>query len=276
MRDKSDRFVIAWWATLGVGLGLLVLGGLLWTYHPGGAQGDLLTRDLERAGPLMAQLQAGQEPSPELMAGMGRSGLTVLLQALSEASRQRRQALVAYQAQIEAVALGEGLTPAHLADPAGRMMVRQKLGELRQALDGLARQDAHIQKSLDAAVATWLKDTPHWGDEGLRQSLLSSSRMASAAMGGFFKVEGDIVSQVEGLLAHLDTVGPGVTMEASPQPELVFAKASDLMFYRQTLSQLGDLGRREQQLLADAQRAGGVHAKRVGELLTASLDVAGR
>lgn len=268
MRDKNDRSILAWWTVLGLGLGLIVLSALLWaTEGSPEARRLALERDLERMAPVVSQLSAGQVPDAEMLKQADGSALAPLLQAMLEASRQRQQALQTYQTQIEAVGLGEGLTPSTLVVPSGRHSVRQKLDQLRIALDDLARQSATIQSRLDDSLTQWLAQTPGWDEPGRRKALLDTTIGAQTSMEAFFAVERGIVEQVEGLLAHLDKVGAGVMLENGAQQELVFSKSADLAFYRATLLKLGELGRQEQQLLAQAQQVGGQHARQVGRWL---------
>ncbi|MFY9478193.1 MAG: hypothetical protein WAQ08_11125 [Aquabacterium sp.] len=271
MRDKNDRSILAWWTILGLGLGLIVLSALLWVSQGSpDARHRALERDLERLAPVVENLSAGREPDARMLEEVSDSALAPLLQALIDASRQRRQALLTYQTQIEAVGLGEGLQPSTLVVPAGRHSVRQKLTQLNTALDDLARQDQLIQSRLDEALGQWLQQVPGWDDEERRKTLLATSADTTQTMTAFFEVERGIVRQVEALLTHLDKVGKGVALENGAQQELVFSKAADLNYYRAALLALGDLGRREQQLLAQAQQSAGQHARLVGHWLTAS------
>lgn len=263
---------MAWWGVLGLGLGLIVLSALVWMRQASGeGRSVALQRDLQRLEPVVSKLRAGQAPTPEMVRDTDRSALAPLMQAMVDASRQRRQALMAYQAQIESAGLGSALTPANLALPSGRVSVRQSLAQLQGALDALSQQDAAVQSRLDDAVRQWLGDAPQWGDAAKRQALVTASAGTSRTMAEFFKVERDIVAQVESLLSYLDKIGPGVGLEGTgAQQELVFSKAADLAFYRSALMQLGYLGRHEQELLVQAQQASGAHAKQVGELLVTS------
>lgn len=277
MRYKNDRSILAWWTILGLGLGLIVLSALLWvTQGSPEARHRALERDLERLAPIVSELSSGMVPDAEMLQRVDDSGLAPLLQALMDASRRRQQALQTYQTQIEAVGLGDGLTPSTLVVPSGRHSVRQKLGQLRTALDDLARQNTTIQNRLDESLAQWLVQAPGWDEPERRQSLLNTSAGVQATMEAFFEVERGIVAQVDGLLAHLDKVGSGVTLENGAQQELVFSKSADLGFYRATLLKLGELGRQEQQLLAQAQQTAGQHARQVGHWLTASSAHAAR
>lgn len=271
MRYKNDRSILAWWTVLGLGLGLIVLSALLWaTQGSPEARHLALQRDLERLAPVVSQLNAGRTPDAEMLKQVDDSALTPLLQALLDASRQRQQALQTYQTQIEAVGLGEGLTPSTLVVPSGRHSVRQKLDQLRSALDDLAHQSASIHDRLDESLAQWLEQAPGLDEPERRKALLETAAGVQATMDAFFEVERSIVAQVDGLLAHLDKVGSGVTLENGAQQELVFSKSADLGFYRATLLKLGELGRQEQQLLAQAQQSGGQHARQVGHWLTAA------
>lgn len=56
------------------------------------------------------------------------------MRALIDASRQRQQALQAYQAQVEVVSLGDWLTPSHLASSRGRDALRHRLVQLEGPL----------------------------------------------------------------------------------------------------------------------------------------------
>lgn len=277
MRDKNDRSILAWWSILGLGLGLIVLSALLWVGQASPqARHRALERDLERLAPVVAELSAGRAPDADMLRQVDDSALAPLVQALMDASRQRQQALQTYQTQIEAVGLGEGLSPSTLVVPAGRYSVRQRLSQLSAALDDLDRQNASIQARLDEAMGQWLQQAPGWDDPGRRQALLATSSDAAHSMQAFFEVERSIVAQVEALLAYLDKVGPGVTLENGAQQELVFSKAADLAYYRAALLKLGDLGHREQRLLAQAQQSGSQHARQVGQWLTASVANASR
>jgi hypothetical protein len=277
MRYKNDRSILAWWTILGLGLGLIVLSALLWvTQGSPEARHRALERDLERLAPIVSELSSGMVPDAEMLQRVDDSGLAPLLQALMDASRRRQQALQAYQTQIEAVGLGDGLTPSTLVVPSGRHSVRQKLDQLRTALDDLNRQNIAIQSRLDESLAQWLAQAPGWDEPERRQALLHTSAGAQSTMEAFFEVERGIVAQVDGLLAHLDKVGSGVTLENGVQQELVFSKSADLGFYRATLLKLGELGRQEQQLLAQAQQTGGQHARQVAHWLTAASAHAAR
>lgn len=270
MRYKNDRSILAWWTILGLGLGLIVLSALLWvTQGSPEARHRALERDLERLAPIVSELSSGMVPDAEMLQRVDDSGLAPLLQALMDASRRRQQALQTYQTQIEAVDLGDGLTPSTLVVPSGRHSVGQKLDQLRTALDDLNRQNIAIQSRLDESLVQWLAQAPGWDEPERRQALLHTSAGAQSTMEAFFEVERGIVAQVDGLLAHLDKVGSGVTLENGVQQELVFSKSADLGFYRATLLKLGELGRQEQQLLAQAQQTGGQHARQVAHWLTA-------
>lgn len=276
MRDKNDRSILAWWTVLGLGLGLIVLSALLWVSQGSPeARHRALERDLERLAPVVSALSSGKSPDADMLRQVDDSALAPLLQALMEASRQRQQALQTYQTQIEAVGLGEGLTPSTLVVPAGRHSVRQKLDQLNTALDDLARQNEAIRQRLDDTLARWLQDAPGWDAPERRKALLETSSDADHTMTAFFDVERGIVAQVNDLLAYLDKVGKGVVLDNGQQQELVFSKAGDLAYYRAALLKLGDLGRREQQLLAQAQQAGGLHARQLGHWLTAASGQSG-
>lgn len=277
MRYKNDRSILAWWTVLGLGLGLIVLSALLWiTQGSPEARHRALERDLERLAPVVSELSSGRVPDADMLRQVDDSALAPLMQGLLDASRRRQQALQTYQTQIEAVGLGEGLTPSTLVVPSGRHSVRQKLNQLRTALDDLARQNATIQTRLDESLAQWLAQAPGWDEPEQRKALLNTSAGTQTTMDAFFEVERGIVAQVDGLLVHLDKVGAGVTLENGAQQELVFSKSADLAFYRATLLKLGELGRQEQQLLAQAQQTGGQHARQVGHWLTASSAHAAR
>ena len=271
MRDRNDRSVLAWWTILGLGLGLIVLSALLWVSQGSAdARHRALERDLQRLAPVVQALSAGHAPDARMLGEVGDTALAPLMQALIDASRQRKQALQTYQTQIEAVGLGEGMVPSTLVLPTGRHSVRQKLAQLNTALDDLARQDQQIQSQLDDALRQWLQQAPAWDNDERRKALLATSSDAAQTMHAFFGVEHDIVTQVDALLTYLDKVGKGVALENGAQQELVFARAADLDYYRATLLKLGDLGRREQHLLAQAQQSGGQHARQLGQWLTAS------
>jgi hypothetical protein len=269
---KKDQTLLVWWAALGLGLGLLVLSLLIWvTRHPDGDRAAHLAKDIRSLEPMLIELRQGKAPTPEMVAQSETTTLAPLMHALLDAQRQREQALAAYQAQIESVALGDWLTPANLVSGAGRATVRLRLAQLQGALDSLIRRDGAVQSRLDEATAGWLKQTPSWGDEAWRRQLLSASAPTAETMTSFFRVEHDIVARVEDLLDHLDKVGNQVTLENGAQQELVFSTEADLSRYRATLVALGDLGRSEQQWLSSAQKAGGQHARRVADLLLASV-----
>lgn len=269
---KKDQSLLAWWAILGVGLGLIVLSAVIWaTRSPDGERIERMTRDIRRLEPVLVQLRQGSAPTPEMMAAAQNSTLAPLLSAMADAHRQRQQALTAYQTQIESVALGDWLTPANLISAPGRATVRQRLVQLQSALEGLIRRDAAVQSRLDDAISGWLQEAPSWGDAAWRRQLLSSSAVTAQTMTAFFKVERDIMTRVDDLLQHLDRLGNQVTLENGAQQELVFASEAELGHYRATLASLGDLGRREQELLLQAQQSSGQHARRVGELLLASV-----
>lgn len=260
-----------------MGLGLIALSALLWVSQGSPeARHRALERDLERLAPVVSDLSAGRAPDAEMLRQVDDSTLAPLLQALVDASRQRQQALQTYQTQIEAVGLGDGLLPSTLVVPAGRHSVRQKLDQLNTALDDLARQNQSIQARLDQAMGHWLQEAPGWDEPERRKALLETSSDTDHTMTAFFDVERGIVAQVNELLAYLDKVGKGVVLDNGDQQELVFTKAADLAYYRAALLKLGDLGRREQQLLAQAQQIGGVQARHLGQWLHASLALATR
>ena len=194
-----------------------------------------------------------------------------LIQAIAESAGARERALVAYQAEIEAVGLKDGLAPENLAAASGRAKAREQLGGLRAALDALVKHDALVQARLDESLSGWLANQPRWRNETWRQQLLSASVPMADTMSEFFGVEKDMVNLIEGLLGHLDTVGSGVMLEQAAQQELVFTKQEDLRFYRATLTRLGTLGRTEQLLLAQARQVSEQYARRVGGLLTTGL-----
>ncbi|RZL10741.1 MAG: hypothetical protein EOP40_05355 [Rubrivivax sp.] len=264
--------MMAWWAVLGLGLGLIMLSALIWMRQDvthGRAQA--LEDDLQRLAPLVARLRAGEAPTADVARQADHTLVAPLMHAMAEASRMRQQSLVAYQAQIVSAGLGEALTPGNLAMPAGRVSVRQTLNQLEAALQALATQDAAVQARLDASVQQWLRDVPQWGDPSARQSLAQSTASTAGTMATFFQTERDIVAQVLALLSYLDKIDKGVMLEGSgASQQLVFSKAADLEFYRSALMQLGYLGRHEQESLSKALQASGVHARRVGDLLAAS------
>lgn len=262
---------MAWWGVLGLGLGLILLASLIWARQASIGEAQVLEKDLLRLAPTLSRMRAGELPSPDAVRALEASLLTPMLRAMAEAGDERRQALVTYQNQIETAGLAESLTPANLALPVGRTSVRQSLARLQQALAVLVKQDVMVQARLDYAIQRWLQESPQWGSEEQRTALLRAASTTAMAMNDFFKVERDIVAQVEDLLVHLDRVGTGVGLEgAGGQQELVFNEAHDLAYYRSALLQLGYLGRQELELLKQAQGASSLHAKRVGELLTAA------
>lgn len=282
---------MAWWAVLGLGLGFMMLSGLVWVRHDSGA-GTAVAKAREPAAPVAVVAEAegqpenpasveqqSQQPGKASASGVvvddGASAVAPLMQALADAAAQRRQALIAYQAQIGAAGLGDALTPTSLAGTSGRKGARQSLARLESALDALIRQDNEVQSQLAGAVDEWLRAAPRWGDAARRKALVDAAGSGAATMSEFFKVERDIVAQVEGMLSYFDKIGKSVSVEGTgQQQELVFRKADDLAFYRSTLVQLGQLGQREQALLAQAQQAGATHTKEVSELL-ASAGTAG-
>ncbi len=282
---------MAWWAVLGLGLGFMMLSGLVWVRHDSGA-GTAVAKAREPAAPVAVVAEAegqpenpasveqqSQQPGKASASGVvvddGASAVAPLMQALADAAAQRRQALIAYQAQIGAAGLGDALTPTSLAGTSGRKGARQSLARLESALDALIRQDNEVQSQLAGAVDEWLRAAPRWGDAARRKALVDAAGSGAATMSEFFKVERDIVAQVEGMLSYFDKIGKSVSVEGTgQQQELVFRKADDLAFYRSTLVQLDQLGQREQALLAQAQQAGATHTKEVSELL-ASAGTAG-
>lgn len=268
---RNARTVMAWWAVLGLGLGMIMLSALVWMRQDVAlSRAEVLESDLRRLAPVVVRLRAGEAPTADMVREVDGSLLSPLVQAMAEAGRMRQQALVAYQAQIVSAGLGEALTPGNLALPAGRQSVRQTLAQLETALQGLAAQDANVQARLDAAVQQWLLDAPDWGDEARRRALAQATSGTAATMAVFFKTERDIVAQVLALLSYLDGIDKGVMLEGSgAAQQLVFSKAADLEYYRSALMQLGYLGRHEQESLAKALQAGKVHARQVGDLLAA-------
>ena len=275
-RRRSDHAVLAWWGALGLGLGLLVLAlviglqkaRLAWEANP-------LWSHAHQVAPLIAQLRQGHAPSPDMVKQAEGTVLANLLQTLVDADRQRRQALLAYQTQVEAVALGSWLTPAKLVNVQGRAQVKLRLDELRAALDELVRRDAAVQSRLDEALLAWLQQWPGLQEWPWRRDLLASTGSTAQATAAFCRVEQDLVTRVEALLGQLNHVGRGVTLEGSAATqELVFARQDDLAFYRATLSDLNDLGHREQQGLVAAEQASGQHARELGDLLAAALEQA--
>lgn len=268
---RNARSVMAWWGVLGLGMGLIMLSALIWMRQDATlGRVQALESDLQRLAPVLSRMRAGEAPTAETAREADDTMLAPLVNAMAEASRLRQQSLVAYQAQIVSAGLGEALTPANLAMPAGRVSVRQTLTQLEAALQALATHDAAVQTRLDAAVQQWLRDTPQWGDAASRQNLTQASAATTSAMTAFFQTERDIVAQVLALLAYLDQVAKGVTLEGTgTSQQLVFNKAADLEFYRSALMQLGYLGRHEQESLAKALQASGAHARAVGNLLAA-------
>jgi len=257
---------------LGLGIGLVLLSALLWLERdPEAGRAEALVQDLHRLEPMLARLKQGETPDAAMLAQSKDTALAPLVVALADAHRQRQQALRAYQAQIESVGLGDWLTPENLASADGRQRIRQRLVQLEVALEALMRQDGDVQSRLDESVARWLQDSPsQWGSEPWRRDLLAASAGAAQVMSRFFGVERDLVARVRDLLTHLDGIADSVALENGEQQELVFAREADLERYRDTLMKLGELGRREADLLAQAQQVGGQHARRVGDLLLAS------
>jgi len=270
--DREPRSILLWWAALGLGIGLVLLSALLWLERdPEAGRAEALVQDLHRLEPMLARLKQGETPDAAMLAQSKDTALAPLVVALADAHRQRQQALRAYQAQIESVGLGDWLTPENLASADGRQRIRQRLVQLEVALEALMRQDGDVQSRLDESVARWLQDSPsQWGSEPWRRDLLAASAGAAQVMSRFFGVERDLVARVRDLLTHLDGIADSVALENGEQQELVFAREADLERYRDTLMKLGELGRREADLLAQAQQVGGQHARRVGDLLLAS------
>lgn len=233
--------------------------------HPLMAQADQML-------PLLEPLRQGQSPTAEMVKQADGTVLGPLMQALLDAQRQRQQALVAYQTQIEAVALGAWLTPGNLAHAPGRAQVRLRLNDLRAALDALVKRDLAVQTRLDESLLAWASQIPDLGDSTLRHDLVASTGSTANAMSTFFRVEHEIVAKVESLLVKLDTVGAGVSLEGGASQDLVFAHQEDLAFYQAALTDLNELGRREQQWLVAAEKASGQHARQVGDLIMATLD----
>jgi hypothetical protein len=210
--------------------------------------------------------------SPELVRQAEGTVLANLVQALLDAQRQRQQALQAYQTQVETIALGTVLTPANLVTVKGRALVRARLDELRSSLDGLVRRDSVVQGRLDEALQQWANQIPGPAEANWRHDLVASTGSTARAMSTFFRVEQDIVLKVETLLARIESVGTGVTLEVQGAPDLVFAKPADLAFYQTSLKDLDELGSQEQRWLLAAEKASGIHARKVGDLITATLD----
>ncbi len=273
-RRKSDHAVLVWWGTMGVGLGLVALALVVDLQQTRQARdANPLVAQAHQMAPLLKQLRQGHAPSPELVQHAQGTVLAPLMQSLLDADRQRRQALMAYQTQVEAVALGNWLVPANLVSKTGRAQVRQHLDDLRAALDGLVRRDAAVHARLDEALLDWSQQIPAAKNSPWRHELLASTGATAKAMSTFFKVEQDIVSKVESLLTRLDRAGPGVSLEGGPSSqELVFVNRDDLAFYQATLNDLNELGHQEQQWLVAAEQASGHHARQVGDLLTATLN----
>jgi hypothetical protein len=272
-KARLDQTPLSWWVALGLGVGLMVLSVLIWTTRLGSTDpnSEAWVQDIERAQPLLQRLQQGQGLSPESVAQADATSLAPLMHALLDAQRQRQQALLAFQAQVESAGLGVGLTPANLASVVGRAAARQRLGQMQAALDGLERGEGAVQSRLSDAVLRWVSQVPLWADETRRQQVLSAALPARQTMKDFFGIEQAIIHQVRDMLDHLDRVGSRVTLEPGPQPELVFISEAELAPYRATLATLGDLGRREQESLAQAQQVSSEHARRLSEVLLASV-----
>lgn len=273
-RRRSDHAALIWWGTMGVGLGLVALALVVNLQQTRQArEANPLMAQAHQMAPLLQQLRQGKSPSPEMAQHAQGTLLAPLMQSLLDADRQRQQALMAYQTQVEAVALGSWLVPANLVSNTGRAQVRQHLDDLRAALDGLVRRDAAVHARLDEALLDWSQQIPASAGASWRHELLSSTGATAKAMSTFFKVEQDIVNKVDALLTRLDHASAGVSLEGSaPSQELVFVNRDDLAFYQTALSDLNELGRKEQQWLVAAEQASGQHARKVGDLLTATLD----
>jgi len=274
--EPMDRTALAWWAALGMGLGLVLLSVLLWWRQ--GSPDDAnqaFSEQLARLEPVLLHLHKGELPSDELLDRTQAAEFQPLIQALVDAARQRDQALGAYQAQVEVIALGDWLTPPHLISTKGRSAIRQRLVQLDQALEDLIRQDASVQAHLDESLSVWLRAQPEAiRADDARRRLLQASTPASHVMTSFFKVERDIIAQVAGMLDLLEAQGTAVSLEMQPQPDLVFQDEAHLNQYRQGLMKLGQLGDREAQLMDAARHAPEQQAKLVGAWLVATSDVA--
>jgi len=269
-----DRTALAWWAALGAGLGLVLLSTLLWVKQ--GSPDDetqAFSTELARTEPVLLQLHRGELPTADALDQTRAGEFEPLMRALIDASRQRQQALQAYQAQVEVVSLGDWLTPGHLASSRGREALRHRLGQLEGALDELIKREAVVQSQLNEGMSAWLSRQPGAVQaDGALGRLLQASRPASHVMTSFFKVERDIVIRVADLLDRLDQPEVRVSVELQPQPELVFQREEDLAHYRRVLGELSALGEREMQLIDAARRAPEQQAKLVGAWLVASTD----
>ncbi len=272
--EPMDRTALAWWATLGVGLGLVLLSVLLWLHQDSPDDASLaFTAQLSRLEPVLLKLHRGELPSVEMLDETQTGEFEPLIRSLMDASRQRQQALDAYQAQVESVGLGDWLTPANLATGKGRHAIRARLTQLDGALGELIKRDSVVQARLDEGLAAWLVKQPaEVQADDARLRLLQASTPASHVMTSFFKVERDIIAQVALMLDRLDAPGVGVQLEVHPQPELVFRKPEDLAQYRQSLNTLSALGDRELQLVEAARKAPEQQAKLVGAWLVARAD----
>jgi hypothetical protein len=265
---------LAWWAALGLGLGLVLLSTVLWIRQGSPDDENLaFSRELARIEPVLLQLHRGELPSPENLDKTRTGEFEPLMRALMDAARQRQQALEAYQSQVEAVSLGDWLTPANLASSKGRQGLRLRLHDLDLALESLIKRDASVQSHLDEALSEWLATQPaSVRADQARRRLLQASTPAAHVMTSFFKVERDIVAQVSSLLVHLDKPEVHLALETQPQAELVFRRAEDLAFYREALTKLSVLGDRETQLIDAAHKAPEQQAKLVGAWLVARSD----
>lgn len=273
-QEPMDRTALAWWAALGAGLGLVLLSTLLWVKQ--GSPDDetqAFSTELARIEPVLLQLHRGELPTADTLDQTRAGEFEPLMRALIDASRQRQQALQAYQAQVEVVSLGDWLTPGHLASSRGREALRHRLGQLEGALDELIKREAVVQSQLNEGMSAWLSRQPGAVQaDGALGRLLQASRPASHVMTSFFKVERDIVIRVADLLDRLDQPEVRVSVELQPQPELVFQREEDLAHYRRVLGELSALGEREMQLIDAARRAPEQQAKLVGAWLVASTD----
>jgi hypothetical protein len=274
-RRQGEPIVVVWWGALGLGVGLLLLALLVgWQQAQRARQSNPLVAQAQQMQPLLKALQSGQPLTVDLVQQGEGTVLVPLVQALLDAQRQRQQALQAYQTQVETISLGTAMTPGNLVSAKGRSLVRARLDELRSALDALVRRDAAVQTRLDEALQQWANQIPGPGEARWRHDLVASSGSTARAMSSFFRTEQEIVLKVETLLARLDAVGDGVTLEAQGVPDLIFGKKEDLAFYQAALKDLNDLGAQEQRGLLAAEKASGLHAQRVGALITATLGAA--
>jgi hypothetical protein len=102
-QEPVDRTALAWWAALGVGLGLVLLSTVLWLRQGSPDDENLaFSRELARIEPVLLQLHRGELPSPENLDKSRTGEFEPLMRALIDAARQRQQALEAYQSQVEA------------------------------------------------------------------------------------------------------------------------------------------------------------------------------